>query len=147
MILYSFSSFLWWTLILCRISYTIWNSFAGPYRMPILRTIHTIATFDNYHNSLRRVFHTTAIWLLFTWVWVTACLLKCPLFFSVLWMILDGLHSSSYFQVVKSLYQSFDDCTDHTNHNFCHSCSSVLFSYLAKNKYLSHCSLSFSFFL
>ena len=31
---------------------------------------------------------------------------------------LDALHSSSYFQVLKSLYESFDDCTKSTNYNW-----------------------------
>ena len=30
---------------------------------------------------------------------------------------LDGLHSSSYFQILQSLYQSFGDCTKSTNYN------------------------------
>ena len=31
---------------------------------------------------------------------------------------LNGLHLSSYFQVLQSLYQSFDDCTTNTNYNW-----------------------------
>ena len=31
---------------------------------------------------------------------------------------MDGLHPSSYFQVLQSLYQSFDDCTKCTNYNW-----------------------------
>ena len=52
---------------------------------------------------------------------------------------LDGLHSSTYFQVLQSLYNSFGDCTEHTNwigiavtfmsHSF--------FNSLAKSRYLS----------
>ena len=34
---------------------------------------------------------------------------------------LDGLHSSSYFLVLQSLFQSFGDCTKSTNHNW-HKC-------------------------
>ena len=34
--------------------------------------------------------------------------------------ILDGLHSSSYFQVLQSLYQSFVACTERTNNNWYH---------------------------
>ena len=36
--------------------------------------------------------------------------------------ILDGLHSSTYFQVLKFFYQSFGDCTNSTNYNWynCH---------------------------
>ena len=30
---------------------------------------------------------------------------------------LDDLHSSSYFQVLQSVYQSFGDCTKNTNYN------------------------------
>ena len=30
---------------------------------------------------------------------------------------LDGLHLSFYFQVLQSLYQSFDDCTEGANYN------------------------------
>ena len=30
---------------------------------------------------------------------------------------LDGLHSSSYFQVLQSLYQFFGNCTKSTNYN------------------------------
>ena len=33
---------------------------------------------------------------------------------AVVWMVSN---SSSYFQVVKSLYQSFSDCTKSTNYN------------------------------
>ena len=31
---------------------------------------------------------------------------------------LVGLHSSSYFHVLQSLYQSFGDCTELTNYNW-----------------------------
>ena len=31
---------------------------------------------------------------------------------------LDGLHSSSYFQLLHSLYQFFGDCTDHANYSW-----------------------------
>ena len=33
---------------------------------------------------------------------------------------LDGLHSSSYFQLLQSLQQSFGDCTERTNYNWYH---------------------------
>ena len=33
---------------------------------------------------------------------------------------LDGLHLSSYFQVLQSLYQSFGGCTERTNYNWYH---------------------------
>ena len=33
---------------------------------------------------------------------------------------LDGLHSSFYFQFFQSLYQSFGDWTERTNHNWYH---------------------------
>ena len=45
----------------------------------------------------------------FTWVWATARLLVSPGLFSVFWPFcrLDGLHSSSNFQVLQSLYYYF----------------------------------------
>ena len=52
---------------------------------------------------------------------------KSPGLFLVFWAILkqcchlDGLFSSSYFQVLHSLYQSFGDWTKHTNCNWYHS--------------------------
>ena len=36
----------------------------------------------------------------------------------LLYSSLDGLHTSSYFQVLQSLYQSFGDCTKRTNYNW-----------------------------
>ena len=33
---------------------------------------------------------------------------------------LHGLHSSSYYKVLQSRYQSFDDCTERTNYNWYH---------------------------
>ena len=46
--------------------------------------------------------------------------------------ILDGLHWLSYFQVLKSLYQSFGDCTEHTNYNWHHRHfhSSIVFCFI-----------------
>ena len=62
---------------------------------------------------------------------------------------LDDLHTSSNFQVLQSLYQFFDDCTERTNYNWYHRHFHVpqFFSSLARSKYLSFCSLSFGFTL
>ena len=54
---------------------------------------------------------------------------------------LDGLHSSSYFQVLQSLYQYFGNCNKHTNNNWYHCYLHILhfffFSSLARYRYLS----------
>ena len=72
---------------------------------------------------------------------VTASLLKSPellVFWLILLLSLDGLHLS-YFQFLQSLYQSFDDCTEHTNYNCYHCRFDVpwFFSSLARSRYLS----------
>ena len=65
-----------------------------------------------------RGFHISVSWWSFARVWVTASLLKSPGLFSVFWPIcsLDGHHTSTYFQILQSLYQSFGDCIESTNY-------------------------------
>ena len=72
-----------------------------------------------------RIFHTSVSWWSFIRVWVTASLLKSPGLFYVSGQSqqrchLNGLYSSSYFQVLQSLYQSFGDCAGSTNYNWYH---------------------------
>ena len=60
---------------------------------------------------------------------------------------LDGLHSSSYFQVLQSLYQSFADCTKSTNYNWNHRHFHFprFFQFPSKVRVLNLFSLSFNF--
>ena len=61
-----------------------------------------------------------------------------------------GLHSSSYFQVLQSLYQSFGNSTKNTNYNWYNRHFHVpqfFFNSLARSMYLSLFSLSFDFTL
>ena len=64
---------------------------------------------------------------------------------------MGGLHSSSYFQVHQSLYQNFGDSTKCANYYWypCHLQVpwGFFFSFLARSRYLSLLSLSFSFTL
>ena len=89
---------------------------------------------------------------------MTASLLKSPGLSSIFWPIsiilsLDGLHSSGFFQVFQSLFQSFDDCTKSTNYNWYHHRFHVspfvcfFFSSPARSRYLSLFSLYFNFTL
>ena len=61
---------------------------------------------------------------------------------------LDGLHLSSYFQVLYSLYQSFGDCSKRTNYKWYkrHFHVPQFFSKVG-SRYLSFFSLSFNFTL
>ena len=62
---------------------------------------------------------------------------------------LDGHHSSSYFHALQSLFQSFGDhavCANYNWYHF-HFHVPVFFSSLARSRYLSLFSLSFSFTL
>ena len=56
---------------------------------------------------------------------------------------LDGLHSSSYFQIHQSQYQTFSDCTEQSIYNWyhCHFHVPKFFSSQPKFKYLSFFSL------
>ena len=70
-----------------------------------------------------RVFHTSVSrWFLtkFEWQRVSSSLQDSSQYSdqSQQCSSLDGLHSSFYFQVLQSLYQSFGDCTKCTNHNW-----------------------------
>ena len=60
---------------------------------------------------------------------------------------LDGLPSHSRFQVLQSLHQSFGDCAKRPNYNCYHRHFNIpyFFSFLARFKYLSLFSPSFSF--
>ena len=62
---------------------------------------------------------------------------------------MDGLNSSSYFQVLQSLYRSFGDCTKRTKYDWHHRHFHVpqFFNFLTRSMYLSFFSLSFSFTL
>ena len=62
---------------------------------------------------------------------------------------LDGLHSSSYFQVLQSFYQSFGDCTKSTNYNWykIHFHVPQFVRSQARSRYLSLFSHSFNFTL
>ena len=69
-------------------------------------------------------FFTPSIsWWFFTGIWETANFLKSPGLFSVFWQILKMLQSEwapFVFLFPKSsnpFYQSFDDCSKHTNYN------------------------------
>ena len=77
-----------------------------------------------YYYYFKR-FHTSVNWWFTTGVWVTTSLLKSPGLFSVFWSILivrlGDFYLSIYLQVLESLYQSFDDCTDRINYNWYHS--------------------------
>ena len=57
---------------------------------------------------------------------------------------LDGHHLFSYFQVLQSLYRSFNDCTGRSNYKWYHRHFHVpkFFSSLAMPWYLSFCFLS-----
>ena len=74
-----------------------------------------------YYFTHLRGFYASVCWWFSTEVWVTASLLNSlGLFFSG-WSqqcsILDGLHSSSYFQVLQYLYQWFGAYTKRDNYN------------------------------
>ena len=62
---------------------------------------------------------------------------------------MDVLHSSSYFQVPQSLYQSFGDCTKSTNYNWYHHHFHIpqFFNSRARSRYLSFFAFSFNFIL
>ena len=61
---------------------------------------------------------------------------------------LDSLHSSSYFQVLQPLYQSFGDCTKCTNYNWYHHHFHVpqFFLFPSKVKVLIFLFTSFQFY-
>ena len=87
-----------------------------------------------------------------TGIWVTANLFKSPGYFTVFcWCnqccSLNGLHSFSYFQVFKSLYEYFGDCTVGRYYNCYHHHFHVpqFVSYLAMSMCLAVFLLSFSF--
>ena len=54
-------------------------------------------------------FHINGCWCFFQWPQVSRTLLSSSF---------EGLHSSFYFKVLQSLYQSFSDCTKSTNNNW-----------------------------
>ena len=60
---------------------------------------------------------------------------------------MDGLHFSSYFQVLQSLYQFFGDCTKSSNYNWYHSLFRVphIFQFSRKVVVLIFFSFSFHF--
>ena len=61
---------------------------------------------------------------------------------------MDGLHTSSYFQVLLSLYQFFDGCAKSTNYNCTVTFMFHSFFYpLVRSRYLSFSSFSFNFIL
>ena len=66
------------------------------------------------------VFHTSISWWFLTEAWVAASLLDSSQYSgqSQQCCSLDGFHSSSYFQVLQSLYQTFSDCTKSTNYDW-----------------------------
>ena len=67
----------------------------------------------DYYLTLLRVFHKIVSWWFSLGVWMTASRLKSPSLGysgrSQHCSSLDGLHLSSYFQILKSLYQFFYD--------------------------------------
>ena len=67
--------------------------------------------YHHYFTALR-VFHMNINWWPFAWVWVTPSHLKSPGPFSV---VLPILIMHSYLQFLQPLYQSFNNCTDHTD--------------------------------
>ena len=68
-----------------------------------------------------RVFHTSVSRRFLTGVWVTASLQDSSQYSgrSQQCFSLDGLHSSSYFQVFQFSYQFFGECTKSSNYNWC----------------------------
>ena len=63
-------------------------------------------------------------------------------------VVLDGLHTSSYFQVRQSLYQSFGDCTKSTDYNLYrhHFHDSQFFQFSGKIEVLSFLFVFFQFY-
>ena len=86
---------------------------------------------------------------------MTTNLFQFPGLFWVFWPIStscssDGLQLSSYFQALRSLYQSFSDCSKRTNYNWCncHFHFPQFFSiFFVSYRCLSFFSLSFNFTL
>ena len=81
--------------------------------------------FVAYYLVHLRFRHTNVSWWFFTGIWDRSCFHKSPGLFllfgrSQQCCCLDGLHSSSYKQVLQSLYQSFIECTERINYNWYH---------------------------
>ena len=100
-----------------------------------------------YYFAHLRVFHTSVSQWFHFGVWVTTSLLKSPGLL-VFWPTqqccsFNGLHSSSFFQVLLSLYQSFVDHAEYANYNWYHCHFYILqFFQLSSKVYLSFCFLS-----
>ena len=87
-----------------------------------------------------RRFSTSVSWLFSTRIWVTVNLQDTSQYSdrSFFCYSLDDIHSSSFFQVLQSLYQSFSVCTERSSYNwyFRHFHVLYFFSYLASSRYL-----------
>ena len=125
--LFSLSWLPWWILWLSRISRTVLDNllsrFTGPYRWlfcnQTMLWIHFSVSFFSPWDFFKSTL-TDCLSLEFEWQQVLSSLLDSSQYpsLSQLYSSLDVLHSSSYFQVLQSLYQSFGDCTKSTNHNW-----------------------------
>ena len=67
-------------------------------------------------------FYISFSWWFFTGVWVSTSLQDSSHYSRISRQCcsFDGLHSSSYFQVLQSLYQNCGDCTERINYNWYH---------------------------
>ena len=107
----------------------------------------------NCFLRIEGVFHISVSWwfflLEFEWQQVSSSLQDSSQYYgrSQYCCSLDNLHLSCYFQVLQSLYQSFNDCTNYNWYNRHFHIPELFFNSLASSRYLSLFLHSFTFTL